>query len=725
MKMQQPLLLAFVASASIAAAQNNWQFNTAAGNWNDPANWNVDAALPDNDRFVNNGGTALINGDTSLIIRDMKVGVGAGTSGRVDQVAGNHNTNGWTFVGNGGGTGTYNIADTAAAGGTFTGFGTGSGSHTTGDFRVAEGAGSTGTLNVNTSGTVTTNGGAWMYVGTFGAGATGTMNLDNGTVNATGFFIVGNEASTGFLNMSGGSITTTEYVIGNRDGAANLSGGNGTVNQTGGTATGNNWVILGRHSGTQANYNLSGNAVLQTTNAGGGVFAVSHSNNTGGDTSATLNISDNAVATAASEMWVGNGPQSTGVVNQNGGTVTANNWLAIGRDSGNGTYNLNAGTLNHGAGNHTIIGSINGVGVLTQKGTSVYNETNELRLGEGAAGSGTYDAQGGTGNIGGNMVVGWIGGGTGIFNLSGATVNAANVFVGGDGSGTAGNGTVNLNSGVLFTNTIQRINNGGGLASLNFNGGTLRARSDQGELFPAFTSGTSEILAGGAVIDTNGFNVGTAVGLDGIGGLTKLGAGTLTLNGVSTYSGPTVISQGMLVLGPGASLNPSSSITVAASAAFDGSALAGGLNIPLSQTISGNGSVNGNTTVDGTLSPGTSVGTLTFAGNLTLNGETLIELDRTGAPVSDRVVVSGILDYGGTLDVSLTGGTLQLGDTFDIFDAASFTDSFSVVNLPSLSGDWSWDNRLGVDGSLRVIPETSTTALGVLAALGLLARRRR
>jgi fibronectin-binding autotransporter adhesin len=723
MKKQPPILLAFFAAASAATAQNNWQFNTAAGNWNDPANWNVDASFPDNDRFVNNGGIATINADTNQIIRDTKIGMGAATSGRVDHSAGHHNTPGWVFVGNGGGTGTYNLANTGSTGGTFTNFGVGSGSMGMGHFRIAEGSGSTGVLNMNTTGTVTTSGP--FYVGTFGAGATGTMNFDGGTINSTGFFIVGNEASTGHLNMSGGSITTPEYIAGNRDGAAQLPGGTGFVNQTGGTATGNNWVILGRHSGTAATYNLSGNAVLRTTNAGGGVFAVSHSNNIGGSTSATLNISDNAVVTAANELWVGNGPQSTGVVNQNGGTVTANNWLAIGRESGNGTYNLNAGTLNHGAGNHTIIGSLNGVGVLTQKGTSVYNETNELRLGEGAAGAGTYDAQGGTGNIGGNMVVGWVAGGTGVFNLNGATVNANNVFVGGDGGGSAGNGTVNLNSGILFTNSIQHINNGGGTASLNFNGATLRARSGQGELFSNFTSANSEILAGGAVIDTNGFNVGTGLGLDGIGGLTKLGAGTLTLNGVSTYSGATIISQGTLALGPAGSLNPSSSISVAASAALDISAVAGGFVVPLSQTLSGNGTVTGNATINGTVSPGTSVGTLTFSGNLNLNGETLIELDRTGAPVSDRIVVSGILDYGGALDVNLTGGTLQLGDTFDIFDAASFTDSFSALSLPTLSGDWSWENNLGLNGSLRVIPESSTAALGLLAILGLLTRRRR
>nr|MBP7951723.1 autotransporter-associated beta strand repeat-containing protein [Verrucomicrobiales bacterium] len=662
--------------------------------------------------------------------RDMKVGLGAGTSGRVDQIAGTHNTGGWTFVGNGGGNGTYNIADTATSGGTFTGFGMGSGSHATGDFRSAEGAGSVATININTSGSVNTNGGAWMYVGTYGSGATGTMNLDNGTVNASGFFVVGNEASTGYLNMSGGAINTTEYIIGNRDGAGNLSGGNGTVVQTGGIATGNNWVLLGRHSGTAATYTLSGNAVLRTTNAGGGVFAVSHSNNTGGATTATLTVSGNAVASAANEMWIGNGVNSTGIVHQNGGTVTANSWLAIGRDTGNGTYNLNAGSLSHTGPNHTIVGSINGVGTLTQKGSGIFNESNDLRLGEGAAGQGTYDAQGGTGNITANLVVGWVGGGTGLFKLNGGTVNASNVLIGGDGTGTAGNGTVELNSGTLFTNTIQHANSGGGTASLQFNGGTIKARSNQAEFFPVLTAATTEILAGGAVIDTNGFDIATGLALDGIGGLSKTGTGKLTLNGISTYSGTTNVLQGTLALGAGATLNPSSVVNLATGATFDASA-AGGWTVPLSQSLTGNGSIVSATTINGTISPGNSIGTLTFDSTLTLNGETVMEIDRTGPPISDLIVLNGgTLDLGGDLTVTLLGGSLQLGDTFNLFDAPAFVGSFGATSLPDVSGlgsgDWSWDSsKLGVDGTLKLIPEPATSLVAGLALLGFLVRRRR
>ena len=68
--------------------------------------------------------------------------------------------------------------------------------------------------------------------------------------------------------------------------------------------------------------------------------------------------------------------------------------------------------------------------------------------------------------------------------------------------------------------------------------------------------------AGGGTFDTNGNNVTLATPIAGAGGLTKAGVGTLTLNGVNTYSGGTTINAGTLRLGAGTSLPVGGALTI-------------------------------------------------------------------------------------------------------------------------------------------------------------------
>jgi len=69
-----------------------------------------------------------------------------------------------------------------------------------------------------------------------------------------------------------------------------------------------------------------------------------------------------------------------------------------------------------------------------------------------------------------------------------------------------------------------------------------------------------------AASDGNVFFTGA---LTGIGGITKLGLGTVVLSGTNTFTGVTAISTGTLVLAGNGSLDPASSIHIAAAATFD------------------------------------------------------------------------------------------------------------------------------------------------------------
>jgi autotransporter-associated beta strand protein len=103
-----------------------------------------------------------------------------------------------------------------------------------------------------------------------------------------------------------------------------------------------------------------------------------------------------------------------------------------------------------------------------------------------------------------------------------------------------------------------------GTRTFNFNGGSLTATGDTAAFFNLNT-GTSRanVRNGGAVINTNGFNVTVAqallhsnIGGDNAidGGLTKQGAGALILSGGNTFNGNTFVDDGSFSLANGGSM---------------------------------------------------------------------------------------------------------------------------------------------------------------------------
>jgi len=109
---------------------------------------------------------------------------------------------------------------------------------------------------------------------------------------------------------------------------------------------------------------------------------------------------------------------------------------------------------------------------------------------------------------------------------------------------------LNLDGGLLSAQTIY-LGGASGSGTVNFNGGVFQ---------PTATSALDALVAltnrlGGAVFDVpdditytvhNSLNHDEALGASPDGGVLKLGAGTLVLEGTQTYTGPTVVSNGTL-----------------------------------------------------------------------------------------------------------------------------------------------------------------------------------
>jgi T5SS/PEP-CTERM-associated repeat protein len=316
-------------------------------------------------------------------------------------------------------------------------------------FIIGDSAGSNGTVTVNGS-TALLNSRGDIWVGQ-GAGGNGTFNLNSGNVTVGNWLAIGREGGTGVFNMTGGTLTkqTDNHII------VGSLGGNGTVNQSGGDVNviNNNEVFLGENADAIALWDMSG-GTLQT--------AATHVAWRGGTSEVRVR---NSGSWTTGYLNVGEGTNNgKGIVNQTGGTVTANTWIAVGLGSSQtAEYNLSGGTTtasgfevgadSPGLVNVSATGVLNAINVIevpTRNGSGTFNiiggtvNTANFQQGgrDGNVGTGVTNQSGGVVNVSGVLDVQRLGVGTGAYNLSGGTLSV--------------DGAINLNLGT-FTFTGGKI----------------------------------------------------------------------------------------------------------------------------------------------------------------------------------------------------------------------------------------------------------------------------
>jgi autotransporter-associated beta strand protein len=160
-------------------------------------------------------------------------------------------------------------------------------------------------------------------------------------------------------------------------------------------------------------------------------------------------------------------------------------------------------------------------------------------------------------------------------------------------------------------------------------------------------------------------------------GITKVGTGSWTLTGSDTYTQPTTISAGSLIVGASSFMMNCTNITVAAGALFDVSSY-GGLTLSAANNLGGSGVVTGAVTAVGNniinAGVGSTPGTLSFSNSFAESGPNVtnnfnLSTDPTGVSKTNSLInVAGNLTLMGMNMVTINpvNGLLGAG-TYTLF----------------------------------------------------------
>jgi autotransporter-associated beta strand protein len=196
-------------------------------------------------------------------------------------------------------------------------------------------------------------------------------------------------------------------------------------------------------------------------------------------------------------------------------------------------------------------------------------------------------------------------------------------------------------------------------------------------------------------------------------GLRKVGAGTLVLNGDTSYTGITIAQTGLLVINGNATGN-------------------GAYSVQANGTLAGTGSITGTITVSGASSflvPSLqgAIGTLSVTGPVSFNSGTLrVDVDGSSSGSADKLAISGALTL--TNNSKLTLDLLSPLDdaAYVVASYGSLTGTYQSANITGLPAGYGLDYNYNGLHQLAVVavPEPSVI-LPAFAALLVLGRRRR
>src|ERR1039458_3702770 len=596
-----------------------------------------------------------------------------------------------------------------------------------GDTLAGNGANTSGAW-LQTGSTNFTGGGNWLRMA-LGTGSYGSYVLSNGVVNVGGQTHIG-EYGVGYLEIDGGVFNTAAdpFCLGDGDfgpspvGYMVMNGGTNNISQefwigegnstrigtgyftmNGGTLNISSWWDIGRWGGI-GYFTMNGGTINKI---GGGNSQWAAFNN--GGSKATINMVGGNINIINGDIQLGQGGNGTVgtlcLLNQSGGTIHASgqyqvgtdniqavctnnlsgnavlivdNWLAVGRNGGQGTMNIsgNASVTKTGGGGNVTLGGDNGgtpLGIINQNGGTFTNTASQTWIAENYMG---------------------------LWNLTNGAAVLGSIHL---TQNAGANGTFNLDGGNL---TATEVTDNGGSGTLNLNGGILHVGAPVANPWIHNVNGGVYLQAGGGAIDTAGNNATISQALvdGGGGGLTKTGNGILTLSGANSYTGPTLVSAGRLA-------TTAASSAVAAYTVADNAGLsvimisANAQFSPASVTLGSSTGATVGFDLGGFGNP--SVTALNIVGNLAVNGTIMVNIADTLPQLGQFPLIKyGTKSGSGTFTI----GAVPVGVVASIVNN---TGNHSIdLNITSVALDL-WNGLAGGTWDINVTTNWSNAGTGL------------
>ena len=555
---------------------------------------------------------------------------------------------------------------------------------------------------------------------------TGTLTL-SGFSTYTGGTTVSGIGSTLALNAGGTGVGTVQGVVTVGPGAilsltavdalGYTSGSQVTaLNVNGGTVD----DATNGSEGFLTSFNLTGSTMKSS---GGGFYniypngtgtpgIITNASTTTSTISGGLDIRGGALNVAVASGTTPSGVDLliSGVINDTGAagngalTKTGSGYLNLtGQNTFAGPVTVSGGTLNIG-----VAAASNG----SNGALGLSNNGKTITVGTGATLSGTVNNWfGNQGNTDANLPAITVTGGTlstiryttlGALSLSGATVTAASTDTG-NYQAFALRGNVSVSG--TAPSTITSTNIGTSQGGYHLGANTTFTVASTG------TAGTPDLTVSAPLINQSG-DFGNAAG-----GLTKAGAGSMALTAINSYTGPTAVTAGtLLVTGSTAG---GSAVTVNNS----GTILGG------TGTVAGTVSVGNGATISAGNSVQSLVGKLT-TGALTLaTGSTFNALLASSTSFS-TLSASGTTALGGAaFSISTTpGAAFTNGQVLELITSpvsGNFTNTTFTAGGYNFAADYATNSGF-FDVDITAVPEPATWLAGflLLGTLGVSQRRK-
>ncbi len=465
------------------------------------------------------------------------------------------------------------------------------------------------------------------------------------TLNGTGYVNLGGSGSSltaSSLTMTGGSVQMLSGALFST-GVVTTNASSSTATITGGTfnlgSSGTTFSVAAGTTSSGVDLNIT--SVIAGTTAltmsGPGTLELDGANAYSGGTTVSAGslVITNGLALSTAAATISNGAQlelENGIVVSNAITVT-------------GTGSSGVGAIVSENGSDTLTGAITLGGAVTVGALNTSNLTFSNAIGDGGnhyALTVANAASGLTSFSGANTYTGSTTVASGTLMLG----NSNAVSLASAGVTVDTNGSLWLMGGVAIGAVPLTLDGAGG----GYQGALASVGSNNSYAGPITLGANVQIEAGpGNVLTLSG-----AIGDGGLGyGFNSSDSGTVVLTGTSTYTGATVISDGVVRVDG----------NFTSSSVFD---------VNLFGTLSGSGTVGSVVSTGGTVAPADGPSVLS-TGSFSLNSTSTYSVNLDGASPGngttgyDQVVASGAVSLGGALSVAVGGGyTPAPGDQLTI-----------------------------------------------------------